>query len=78
MISPTRENFKIFPFKQCYGLLFLNILQVSQKMHSYEGPALPKLREGGGQFTSNVRGQAGGNTFMGVDLAYKKSVCTYL
>ena len=50
-------------------------------MHSYEGPALPKLREeggGGGQFTSNVQGQAGGNTFMGVDLAYKKSVCTYL
>ena len=49
-------------------------------MHSYEGPALPNLRVGGGggQFTSNVRGQAGGNTFMGVDLAYKKSVCTYL
>ena len=43
------------------------------------GACPPKTEGGGGgQFSSNVRGQAGGNTFMGVDLAYKKSVCTYL
>ena len=46
-------------------------------MHSYEGPALPKMRGGDGlQVMWGDR--QGGNTFMGIDLAYKKSVCTYL
>ena len=41
--------------------------------------ACPPKNEGGGDGLQVMWGdRQGGNTFMGIDLAYKKSVCTYL
>ena len=40
-------------------------------MHSYEGPALPKMR-GGRRFTSNGGGQAGGQYIYGNRLGLQK------